>query len=78
MSALPREAHEGLMRAWLKVLHDRQVTWVPVSHQPVTTGDTATTLAHRDELASPPKPHHNRATAEPISSLCGRPVFYWS
>jgi hypothetical protein len=27
------------MRAWLKVLNDRhpQVTWVPVSHQPVTT-----------------------------------------
>jgi hypothetical protein len=41
------------MRAWLKVLHDRhpQVTWVPASHQPVTTGDTAATVAHRDELA---------------------------
>jgi hypothetical protein len=40
------------MRAWLKVLHDRhpQVTWVPVSHEPVTTGDTAA-VAQRDELA---------------------------
>jgi hypothetical protein len=33
MSALPREACDGLMRAWLKVLHDRhpQVTWVSAS-----------------------------------------------
>lgn len=40
------------MRAWLKVLHDRhpQVTWMPVSLQPVTTGDTAATVAKRDEL----------------------------
>jgi hypothetical protein len=53
MSTLPLEAREGLMRAWLKVLHDRhpQVTWVPVSHQPVTTGDTPATVADRDELA---------------------------
>jgi hypothetical protein len=41
------------MRAWLKVLSDRhpEVTWVPVSHQPVTTGDNAGTVAHLDELA---------------------------
>jgi hypothetical protein len=38
MGPLPHEAREGLMRAWLKVLHDRhpEVTWVPVSHQQVT------------------------------------------
>jgi hypothetical protein len=41
------------MRAWLKVLSDRhpQVTWVSAGHQPVTTGDTAATVAQRDELA---------------------------
>jgi hypothetical protein len=34
MSVLPREAREGLMRAWLKVLSDRHpdVTWVPAAH----------------------------------------------
>jgi hypothetical protein len=38
VSVLPREARDGLMRAWLKVLSDRhpQVTWVPVSHREVT------------------------------------------
>jgi hypothetical protein len=41
MSTLPREAREGLLRAWLKVLSDRHpnVTWVPVSHKPVTESD---------------------------------------
>jgi hypothetical protein len=41
------------MRAWLKVLHDRhpQVTWVPVSPQPVTNAHNAPTLAQLDELA---------------------------
>jgi hypothetical protein len=31
MSALPHEARDGLMRAWLYVLRDRhpEVTWVP-------------------------------------------------
>jgi hypothetical protein len=31
VTALPREARDGLMRAWLKVLSDRhpQVTWLP-------------------------------------------------
>jgi hypothetical protein len=53
VSQLPLEAREGLMRAWLKVLHDRhpQVTWVPVSHEPVTTGEPTAIVAQRDELA---------------------------
>jgi hypothetical protein len=35
-TALPREAREGLMRAWLKVLSDRHpdVTWLPVDEPP--------------------------------------------
>jgi hypothetical protein len=38
VNALPREARDGLMRAWLKVLGDRHpgVTWLPVE----ATGDT--------------------------------------
>jgi hypothetical protein len=33
MSSLPREARDGLMRAWLKVLTDRhpEYTWTPVT-----------------------------------------------
>lgn len=40
MNTLPPEAREGLIRAWLKVLSDRhpEVTWVPVSDQPVANG----------------------------------------
>jgi hypothetical protein len=31
---LPREARDGLMRAWLKVLSERHpdATWVPIEH----------------------------------------------
>jgi hypothetical protein len=33
MSRLPREAREGLMRAWLEILRERHpgVTWVPLA-----------------------------------------------
>jgi hypothetical protein len=29
---MPREAREGLIRAWLEILHERhpEVTWVPI------------------------------------------------
>jgi hypothetical protein len=43
------------MRAWLKVLSDRhpQVTWVPVSHQQVTTNneDSAIQVKEQGDLA---------------------------
>jgi hypothetical protein len=34
-SRLPMEAHQGLMRAWLSILHDRDpnVTWVATNPQ---------------------------------------------
>lgn len=54
MSALPREARDGLMRAWLKVLHDRhpQVTWVPASLNTVTDdGVRLAQTAQLEELA---------------------------
>jgi hypothetical protein len=40
---LPKEAREGLMLAWLKVLTDRHpaVTWVPVSQPCSRTDDLA-------------------------------------
>jgi hypothetical protein len=54
LTKLPREAREGLMRAWLKVLSDRHpnVTWVPVSHQEVTQRSAELLrMAERDQLA---------------------------
>jgi hypothetical protein len=48
-TALPREAREGLMRAWLKVLSDRHpdVTWLPVG-EPLTNNlaEPSVTAAH--------------------------------
>jgi hypothetical protein len=33
MSRLPREARDGLMRAWLEILRERHpgITWVPIT-----------------------------------------------
>jgi hypothetical protein len=54
VSTLPKEARDGLMRAFLKVLSDRHpnVTWVPVNHQPVTAdANPMTRLEDVDALA---------------------------
>jgi hypothetical protein len=54
VNTLPREARDGLMRAWLKVLSDRHpnVTWVPAGHQEVTDNtDVPVTVRNLDELA---------------------------
>jgi hypothetical protein len=36
VTPIPREAREGLMRAWLSVLADRhpEVLWVPATQEP--------------------------------------------
>jgi hypothetical protein len=53
MSALPREAREGLMRVWLQLLREQYpgVTWLPVEreseHNAVTDGG-AQGVAHLD------------------------------
>jgi hypothetical protein len=55
VSTLPKEARNGLLRAWLKVLRDRhpEVTWVPVSHQQVTDKvESTVSVRELDELAS--------------------------
>ena len=40
MNRLPREAHDGLMRAWLAILRERHpnVTWVPAEQAVKETG----------------------------------------
>jgi hypothetical protein len=50
MSRLPREARDGLMRAWLQLLHEThpQVSWIEVEQQP----SELLTAAADDELAS--------------------------
>jgi hypothetical protein len=48
MTDLPREARDGLMRAWLGVLRDRhpEVTWVAVDRH---EAEQTTSLREEDE-----------------------------
>lgn len=48
MTALPREAREGLMRAWLELLKERHptVTWIPATAE-TTSNDKEATLARK-------------------------------
>jgi hypothetical protein len=50
-TALPREARDGLMRAWLSVLHDRHpnVTWVPAPSLFTETSIEPERAARRDQ-----------------------------
>ena len=43
MSRLPREAREGLMRAWLEILRERHpnVNWLPVVQEQQETAEQA-------------------------------------
>ena len=45
MTALPREAREGLMRAWLELLKDHHpgVNWIPASPEAKTPAQTKNT-----------------------------------
>ncbi len=45
MTALPREARAGLMRAWLELLKDRHpgVNWISASAEVKTPGKTENT-----------------------------------
>jgi hypothetical protein len=46
MSRLPREARDGLVRAWLEILRDRhpEVSWIAAD-----TAETAVSSASREE-----------------------------
>jgi len=48
VSTLPREAREGLMRAWLELLKERHptVTWIPATAE-TTSNNKEETLASK-------------------------------
>jgi hypothetical protein len=50
MARIPREAREGIMRAWLAILRERHpdVIWIQV-----TQTSQATNEEHRDSLLTP-------------------------
>jgi hypothetical protein len=53
VSRLPREAREGLMRAWLEILRDRHPStmWVPIEQE-------------KQQLAMPQDPSENDARSQ--------------
>jgi hypothetical protein len=54
MSRLPREARDGLMRAWLEILRERHpgVNWLP-AEQEVQEPATRAAAIKRDHAATP-------------------------
>jgi hypothetical protein len=54
MSRVPREAREGLMRAWLEVLRERHpgVTWLPLEDGSVKDDETTTSASASQEAGS--------------------------
>ena len=76
MNSLPREARDGLTRAWLKVLSDRhpKVTSVPANH-PLTTSAAPTKqlTAYKAEL---PRSAWHHGGHEGIPFVAA--IFLWS
>jgi hypothetical protein len=54
MSRLPREAREGLMRAWLEILRERHpgVTWLPLDDGSVNDDENTTSASASQEAES--------------------------
>lgn len=53
MSQLPREARDGLMRAWLEILHEQHpgTTWVPIAQDSNHQATEPKVAADDDQLA---------------------------
>jgi len=54
MSRLPREARDGLMRAWLEILRERHpdVTWLPLDDGSVNDDETTSSTSPSQEAGS--------------------------
>ena len=55
MAHLPREAREGLMRAWLEILRERHpgVTWLPLEDGSMNDDENASSASVLHEAATP-------------------------
>jgi hypothetical protein len=54
MSRLPREARDGLMRAWLEILRERHpdVTWLPLDDGSVNDDETTSSTSPSQEAGT--------------------------
>jgi hypothetical protein len=55
VSRIPREARDGLMRAWLEILRERHpgVTWLPLEDGPLNDDETTSSASASQEAATP-------------------------
>jgi hypothetical protein len=55
VSRIPREARDGLMRAWLEILRERHpgVTWVPITDGSLDDDDNAVSSSASHVEATP-------------------------
>ena len=51
MTLIPREAREGLMRAWLEILRERHpgITWLPLEDGSVNDDENTTSASASQE-----------------------------
>jgi hypothetical protein len=54
MTAIPREARDGLMRAWLEILRERHpgFTWLPLEDGSLNDGETTSSASASREAAT--------------------------
>jgi len=54
VSQIPREAREGLMRAWLEILRERHpgVTWLPIEHGSLNDDEDTNSASAATEAAT--------------------------
>lgn len=55
MATIPREARDGLMRAWLEILHKRHpgATWLPLKDGSMDDDENASSASASQEAATP-------------------------
>jgi hypothetical protein len=55
VSRLPREARDGLMRAWLEILREQHpdVTWVPLKDAPPMDDENTNSASASQEAEKP-------------------------
>jgi hypothetical protein len=55
MTLIPREAREGLMRAWLEILRERHpgITWLPFEDGSLNNDETTSSASASQEAGTP-------------------------
>jgi hypothetical protein len=54
MATIPREARDGIMRAWLEILRERHpgITWLPLEDGSLNDDETTSSASDSQEAAT--------------------------